>query len=695
MSTKRHCYRINSALIAGLIMLAIPEYVAGNPQRSRARPGSATRTPLLYVAVVEPEDNELKSLRSRIEHSVLLGARQREYEVRSIMDVTQERLHLLHRLKTMALHYGFDISESRRGHRRKNYRLANILFVHVSGTVEFPEVRLDLRDAKTWQTKELKSVGGCGRRAEEVIYAAGQLAGLIMSKDRESDDIMARVRVESGRELAPDTYVVEPETEVVLDGCASQVINGEPLQWRWGQPECPGWSRFTTPAATPAGAANLPTRAPQRSNTEGQLHCLLPSAHLRNRKITVKPSRPGRYEIRMRVETRSGEHADKVIYLHVARQPVADAGDSEIYVIEPGQPKTVMLDHSHTVLGGADSIGPATYRWTLVEGPLEASIQCRGQNVGRRSKKLPWADAPQCSFRAIADHPGKYRFALEVEENGFSSQAQVSYLVARAPRIDLASNVAYATRRRPVELDASGSFDDLDSKPTFRWRIVAGPRRAGHVAARLSAPHRRKTTFVAQKLGIYVVELAVRTRRIVDDRTSWQTTREQMRIEVKRSPWLLFASQMAYDDYRNGEGFTAFTVGAIIRPHRGYDNWGLRISESLFRISLYEDDMRSSEELRRGGGFGVALSYTRDLFPVLESTMYSGAVAEFRGGRLDEYGGELGVHLALDIYRGWSLFWDGAAQFVSTRGDCAATPDCQERAFHPRWRLGFGFALRR
>ena len=167
-------------------------------------------------------------------------------------------------------------------------------------------------------------------------------------------------------------------------------------------------------------------------------------------------------------------------------------------VANAGTPQSVVVDSLVTLNGSAssDANGDAlTYNWSLTSKPTGSSSA-----LSKATSALP-------TF--TADIAGIYVASLVVNDGQLNSNiATVSVTAARA-NASLVANAGldqYVAAGETVKLSGAASQDANGDTLTYLWTLISKP--AGS-AANLSTPTKVSSSFIADLVGSYVVELTV------------------------------------------------------------------------------------------------------------------------------------------------------------------------------------------
>jgi hypothetical protein len=258
----------------------------------------------------------------------------------------------------------------------------------------------------------------------------------------------------------PDQSVLVWNT-VTLDGSGSHDVDGDQLAI--------AWSFVSIPAGSSATLSNSTEVNP-----------------------TFDVDLPGTYVVQLTVNDGMVDSApDRVTISTQNTAPVANAGpDQSVFVGD-----TVTLDGS----GSSDPDGDAlTFNWSFVSRPAGSGAT------------LADTTAVQPSF--TVDLPGTYVAQLIVKDAALDIASNTVTISTEnsAPVAD-AGDAQTAHAGETVTLDGSGS-QDADGDPlTFVWSFVSVPTGS---TATLSDPTAVNPTFVADVLGIYVIQLIVNDSKL-------------------------------------------------------------------------------------------------------------------------------------------------------------------------------------
>jgi hypothetical protein len=259
----------------------------------------------------------------------------------------------------------------------------------------------------------------------------------------------------------PDQSLVAGAT-VTLDGSASSDGNGDALRYQWTISAAPVGSRATL---------NSPTTA----------------------RPTIIPDVVGTYRFTLVVSDGNANSPSDEVSIVLSAQnisPVSDAGVDQNVLIGA----KVTLDGSASTDANGDAL---TYQWTF------ETLTTPADTLARLSD--PSAVKPTFT----ADRGGLY-FATLVVSDGQLSSAMDSVVVLAslgnaAPVANAGVDQAVKTGT-VVTLDASASSDANGDSVTVQWTLSAVP--AGSAAV-LSSSTAAKPTFLADRAGVYEVNLVV------------------------------------------------------------------------------------------------------------------------------------------------------------------------------------------
>jgi len=259
---------------------------------------------------------------------------------------------------------------------------------------------------------------------------------------------------------AGPNQTVTTGTTVTLDGSKSSDADGNPLTYRWTFVSIPTGSGATLTGPT-----------------------------------TVKPAfladKTGQYVVQLIVNDGAVNSAPAMVTVTTTpgnTPPVANAGPDQ--TVQAGA--TVTLNGS----GSSDADGnPLTYQWSFVGIPTGSTA------------KLSNPTAVMPTF--VADVAGQYVVKLIVND-GKAMSPQDTVTVTTT-----GGNTAPVANAGPdqsvqagavVTLNGSGSTDADQNPLTYDWSFVSVPTGS---AAALSNPTAAKPTFIADKAGVYVIQLIV------------------------------------------------------------------------------------------------------------------------------------------------------------------------------------------
>jgi hypothetical protein len=170
------------------------------------------------------------------------------------------------------------------------------------------------------------------------------------------------------------------------------------------------------------------------------------------------------------------------------RKPTANAGVNQS--VNTGS--EVTLDGTLSSDPDFDSL---SYEWILVAKPIGSVAS------------LSSSSSPKPTF--TADKDGAYLLSLVVYDGKLTSTVSTTTIVASmanaAPVANAGPNQNVVVGRQ-VTLDATGSTDANKDTLTYTWVLVSRPATS---AAVLSSTTQPKPTFLADKIGTYVISLMV------------------------------------------------------------------------------------------------------------------------------------------------------------------------------------------
>ena len=171
--------------------------------------------------------------------------------------------------------------------------------------------------------------------------------------------------------------------------------------------------------------------------------------------------------------------------------PVADAGTDQ--TVNAGEMATLDGTSSYD----PDENYPLTYEWQIISKP------------GGSTASLSVSDSSNPTFAFTADLPGDYTIQLVVTDSlGMASEPSIVVVSTfnSMPVADAGPDQALANEGTTIELDGSQSFDPDGDPITHAWTITTKPPWS---SANLSDSTAVNSTFVADLLGTYVIELVV------------------------------------------------------------------------------------------------------------------------------------------------------------------------------------------
>lgn len=243
---------------------------------------------------------------------------------------------------------------------------------------------------------------------------------------------------------------------VQMDGTGSTDQDGDPLTYRW--------AFVSQPAGSTATLSNANTAQPS---------------------FTV--DKAGSYVVQLTVNDGKVDSApDTVNITTVNSAPVANAGANQTVHLTD----TVILDGSHSSDVDGD---PLTYEWELISKPGGSLAQLSNDTVVNPT--------------FVVDIKGTYTARLVVNDGHVDSAASsVSITTENSASVAKPGNDQTVQAGQTVQLDGSASSDVDGDLLTFRWAILSQPDGS---TATLSDPSVVKPTFVADKVGPYVIQLIV------------------------------------------------------------------------------------------------------------------------------------------------------------------------------------------
>ena len=295
---------------------------------------------------------------------------------------------------------------------------------------------------------------------------AGTYLAILVANDGRSDSGSATVTiVASTGNLAPvaiagPAQTVAPATKVTLDGTASFDSNNDFITYKWTMISKPD----TSAAVLGFDTSSKPTFTADLSGT---------------------------YVVSLQVY-------DGKLYSNVAtsvitaavgnRKPTANAGVNQS--VNTGS--EVTLDGTLSSDPDFDSL---SYEWILVAKPIGSVAS------------LSSSSSPKPTF--TADKDGAYLLSLVVYDGKLTSTVSTTTIVASmanaAPVANAGPNQNVVVGRQ-VTLDATGSTDANKDTLTYTWVLVSRPATS---AAVLSSTTQPRPTFLADKIGTYVISLMV------------------------------------------------------------------------------------------------------------------------------------------------------------------------------------------
>lgn len=302
--------------------------------------------------------------------------------------------------------------------------------------------------------------GATAARPEFVVDLPGSYVAMLVVNDGVLDSQPASVTIDT-RNSAPvadagmDRSVAVGD-RVMLDGSASNDVDGDRLEYRWSFKRRPAGSNATLSDASAVDPA-------------------------------FDVDRPGRYEITLIVSDGITDSSpDTVEVSTVNSAPVADAGpDQSTFVGE-----VVTLDGTASTDADGD---PLTFDWSLTSVPAGSNAKFNDRN------------SMQPSF--VADLPGTYVAQLIVNDGDVDGAPDTATVTTEnSPPVAAAGDDQEAFVGDIVTLDGRGSsdadFDDL----TYRWSFTTTP---GGSNASITDATAAVASFVPDRKGQYVVQLIV------------------------------------------------------------------------------------------------------------------------------------------------------------------------------------------
>jgi len=249
---------------------------------------------------------------------------------------------------------------------------------------------------------------------------------------------------------------VSKNTKVELDGAGSVEPNDDPMTFTW------------TLAVKPAGSSAV----------------LTPNAT----KASFTPDVTGSYEVQLTISDGELTSAPKSIVIAAENDaPTSDAGENQMTDFGVA----VGLDGSRSQDPNGDAL---RYSWSFAAAPGSTAIL---------------SDASAINPTFFADVRGRYEATLVVHDGEAASVGDVVVILAgisATPPIARINAPTTALTGSQIAVDGVGSSDPDGDPLTFRWTLSPGPVSSRAV---LADPTANRTTFTADDLGAYTVQLVV------------------------------------------------------------------------------------------------------------------------------------------------------------------------------------------
>ena len=202
----------------------------------------------------------------------------------------------------------------------------------------------------------------------------------------------------------------------------------------------------------------------------------------------IIPDRPGIYKIQLVVNdgVATSKPCIKDIESIINTKPVAHARYNDPVRID----ETVLLDASPSEDADND---PLTYYWRITQRPYGSYAT------------LSDFEALKPSF--IADRAGEYIVQLIVNDSQVDSDPFFLTVLVHEKPLAIAAYEQRLPLQQPVQLDGTNSQPGIESHDlTYQWMFIQKPSESN---ATLSDPSSEKPTFVADKPGLYRIQLIV------------------------------------------------------------------------------------------------------------------------------------------------------------------------------------------
>jgi hypothetical protein len=561
------------------------------------------------------------------------------------------------------------------------------------------DLELYQRTRNGFQVTLMKTVTGSATEKQPLLDLAADAARRIVedAPPRQSGEAGRTERTAAPNRAAPLALaavtpgtVVSAGTRVTLDAAPSVDPDHDAMVWHWCQSRGPDVLPKTWVGRRRVEfLANEPGEYTFALKVSDALHVRLEPLcpdYDEKKGSSTSPKEASPPIPNEDAQTAPADNSLRFVQVVVRRGPVALTPTSKLVEVTPAETllkKGELASPATTVLLEGRCENCTRFRWRQTKGPSIALFVQEETNPAGDPKKRPsscdgdWVDVTQsaerhpsttCAFQP--SRSGEYRFELIVANE--ISQDQRSTTVVVAPR----PFVVLPPKQRPLKvdyiltLDASGSYDELDPQPRFRWDTVYSDPNEGpqgkppdcspakqHSRGRVLIPTGRSTTFVASEPGTYWARLTMEARRDLPERALWSSECSTVKIEVTPRLWTIFTQ------------FGLNTTKTLLRLQdvdsrlsvRIAANWMVPFLLGAGRLGLRAEwaafSYASSAGQRRGFGGGASLtpSYTyRTDTRIAQFRAFLGPSLH-RVLNVQRWGLDGGVDAVLELGRGWDL----------------------------------------